>query len=81
MQMEGLHIWCAYQMAWMHQQKRGPANSWTYPASSDVLTECGLQTIEEYVQRWRQSITAWVVDRLLFVAYWGGENGYKESWT
>ena len=52
---------------------RGPTNSWTYPASSDVLTECGLQTIEEYVRRRQQSIAAWVVNQPLFAACWEGE--------
>ena len=55
------------------RRKRVPANYWAYPASSGVLTECGLQTIKEYVRRRRQSIAACVVDRPLFVACREGE--------
>ncbi len=73
MWLEGFYIRCGYRMIWMHTQKCGPTNTWVYPALSGVLMECGLQTIEEYIQHWRQSIVVWVVDRLLFAACWEGE--------
>ena len=64
---------CIYRMARTHTWKRGLANSWVYPALSDVLTECELQTIEEYIRHWCQSIAAWVVDHPLFEVCWEGE--------
>ncbi len=51
MGLEGFHIQCGYQMVQMHMWKHDPTITWVYPASSDILTECGLQNIKEYVRR------------------------------
>jgi hypothetical protein len=40
-------------MAKQHKPLRGPGNQWIYPKSGDVLKECGLRTIVEYIAiRW-----------------------------
>ncbi len=70
---EGFHIQCGYWMAQTHTRKRIPTNSWVHPAPSDVLTEYGLQIIEECARRWRQLIAVRVVDHLLFAACREGE--------
>ena len=71
--LEGFHIRCAYRMSRRHRPKRGPGGIWAYPASSDVLEECGLLTVAEYILRRRETIAAWVVDRPLLAACRDGE--------
>ncbi len=47
--LEGFHIRAAWRMAWRHKPRRGPWKEWVHPKSEDVLTECGIKTIVEYV--------------------------------
>ena len=47
--LEGFHICAAYLMAVRHKLRRGPGNRWIYPKSTDVLEECGMSTLEEYI--------------------------------
>jgi len=47
--LEGFHIRAAYRMAVRHKPRRGPGNRWIYPKSKDVLEECGMNTLEEYI--------------------------------
>jgi hypothetical protein len=47
--LEGFHIHVAYRMAWEHQRRRGANRIWVYPKLADVLEECGMQTIAEYI--------------------------------
>jgi hypothetical protein len=40
-------------MAKKHRPVQGTNGVWIYPSSKDVLKECGLHTIEEYIcKRW-----------------------------
>ena len=55
-------------MAKRFRPKRGLGSSWDYPQSAGVLEECGLYTIERYVWRLRQSIVAYVMNRLILAA-------------
>ena len=64
--LEGFHIRAAYKMAKQHVPRRGPGRQWTYPKSEDVLEECGLRTIGEYIQKRRDTIAAYVVGRSIF---------------
>jgi hypothetical protein len=48
--LEGFHIRAAYQMAKMHKPQWGLRNEWTYPRLEDVLKECGMKTMAEYIQ-------------------------------
>jgi hypothetical protein len=64
--LEGFHIRAAYKMAKQHVPRRGPDRRWTYPKSEDVLEECGLRTIGEYIQKRRDTIAAYVVERSIF---------------
>ena len=70
--LEGFHIRAAWRMAREHRPRRGPRGTWVYPRSDDVLREVGLQTMEAYLKRRRQTIVAWVVDRPLHAACKGG---------
>jgi hypothetical protein len=36
-------------MAREHKPKSGPGNVWIYPRSEDVLKECGMKIMEEYI--------------------------------
>ena len=64
--LEGFHIRAAYKMAKENVPRRGPDRRWEYPKSEDVLKECGLQTIGEYIKVRRDTIAAYVVDRSIF---------------
>ena len=66
--LEGFHIRAAWRMTTEHRPRRGPGRTWVYPSSNDVLQEVGLQTMEAYITRRRQTIVAWVVDRPLYAA-------------
>jgi hypothetical protein len=47
-------------MAKTHKLRRGLQNEWIYPRSEDVLKECGMKTMAEYLQiRW-QTIPVYV---------------------
>ncbi len=53
-------------MAKEHVPKRGPDRTWTYPKLEDVLEECGLKTISEYIKVQGDTIAAYGVDRSIF---------------
>ena len=61
--LEGFHIRAAYRMAKNHKPRRGPGKQWVYPKSGEVLKECGLRTIEEYIDIRRQTIAVYVATR------------------
>ena len=60
-------------MAKANKPKQGTDGTWVYPRTKDILEECGLYKIEEYVRRRRQTIVAYVVDWLLLAACREGE--------
>ena len=47
--LEGFHICAAYRMAKKNKPCWGAGNQWKHPWSGDVLKECGLLTIAEYI--------------------------------
>jgi hypothetical protein len=47
-------------MVKMHTPKRGPGRVWIYPRLADVLQECRLKTIEEYIGIQWQTIAVYV---------------------
>jgi hypothetical protein len=50
-------------MVKMHKPRQGPRNEWIYPRLEDVLKECGMKTMVEYVQIRQQTITVYVAIR------------------
>ena len=60
--LEGFHIHAAYRMAKEHVPRRGPHQQWVYPPSDKVLEECGIHTIEHYIDVRRETIAKYVVD-------------------
>ncbi len=70
--LEGFHIRAAYRMAKTNKPKRGPGNVWEYPRSADVLKECGMKTMEDYIRICRQTIATYVATRpILAECRWG----------
>ena len=61
--LEGFHIRAAYRMAQKHKPRRGPNQVWVYPATCDVLKECGMHSIAHYIGVRRETIFQYVVDR------------------
>ena len=61
--LEGFHIRAAYRMAKRNRPRRGPGHQWVYPKSEDVLEECGMHTIGEYIDVRRQTIAMYVATR------------------
>ncbi len=58
--LEGFHTRAAYRRAKKNRPKRGPNREWIYPRSEDVLKECGMKTMEEYILARRQTIAVYV---------------------
>ena len=63
--LKGFHNKCARYIAGEHIQQR-PNGEWIYPDSKKILTTCGLFTIEDYIQRRKDTVTAFVVSRDIF---------------
>ncbi len=76
--LEGFHIRAAWRMAKMHKPRRGPQNEWVYPRLEDVLQECGMKTIAEYVQIRQQMITVYVATRPILQECRQGEQQREE---
>ncbi len=71
--LEGFHIRAAYRMAVRHKPRRGSGHGWIYPKSKDVLEECGMSTLEEYITvRW-QTIAVYVAARPILTECRQGE--------
>ena len=64
--LEGFHICAAYRMAKEHVPWCRPLQQWVYPPSDKVLEECGMHTIEHYINVRRESIAKYVVDRSIY---------------
>jgi hypothetical protein len=43
-----------------HKPRQGPQNEWVYPRLEDVLKECGMKTMAEYVQILWQTIAVYL---------------------
>jgi hypothetical protein len=61
--LEGFHVRTAYRMAKKNKPKRGPNREWIYPRSEDVLKECEMKMMEEYILACRQTIAMCVATR------------------
>ncbi len=47
--LKGFHIHVVYQMAKEYVPSQGPHSQWIYPSSDKVLEECGMHTIQHYI--------------------------------
>jgi hypothetical protein len=71
--LEGFHIRAAYRMAKKHKPRRGPNQVWVYPATKDVLKECGMISVAHYIGVRRETIFQYVVDRPIYASCTEGE--------
>ena len=56
-----------------NKPKHGPGNMWEYPRSEDVLKECGMKTMEEYIAIWKTTIATYVATRPILAECKRGE--------
>ncbi len=66
-QLEGFHVRAAYKMARKYKPRKGLFGKWEYPLTKDVLVECGLHLVEEYIQSRQTTIATHVVNRPLYL--------------
>jgi hypothetical protein len=71
--LEGFNIRAAYKMVRKYQPKRGADGVWIYPSSKDVLQECSLRTIKDYIRKRRDTIAIYVATRPILEACRQGE--------
>jgi hypothetical protein len=64
--LEGFHIRAAYRMARVHKPSKGLFGNWIYPSTKDVLEECGIHSVKEYINTRRATIAMYVVNRPIF---------------
>ncbi len=57
----------------IHKPKWGPRREWIYPQSEDVLQECKMKTMEEYIQVHWQMIVVYIATRLILDKFRQGE--------
>jgi hypothetical protein len=63
--LEGFHGEAAYHMAQVHRPRRVAGNQSVYPKMPDILEECGMATIQHYIQKRRSTIAIYIADRLI----------------
>ena len=71
--LEGFHLRTACRMAKKHVPWRGPHQQWVYPPSDKVLEECGMHTIQHYIDVRRETIAKYVVDRSILAECQGAD--------
>jgi len=71
--LEGFHIRAAYRMANKHKPQKGLNQVWVYPATEDVLKECGMHSISHYIGVRRATIFQYLVDRPILTTCMEGE--------
>ena len=73
--LEGFHIRvrAAYWMAKKHVPWRGPNQQWVYPPLDKVLEECGMHTIQHYIDVRRETIVKYVVGRSIHAECQGAD--------
>ncbi len=66
--LEGFHIRAAYRMAKKHKPRKGPNHVWVYLATSNVLKECGMNSIAHYIGVRRETT---------FSTWWIGQSTHR----
>ena len=70
-QLEGFHVCAAYKMAWKYKPHKGMFGKWKYPSTKDMLEECGLHSVEEYIQTCYENSNVYGRLRYTLNAGWG----------
>jgi hypothetical protein len=76
--LEGFHIRVAYKMAWEHQPRRGANHIWIYRKLADVLEECRMKTIVEYIHNQCNTIAMYVATQSILEAC--REDKWRRGW-
>ena len=71
--LEGFHTRAAYRMAKENIPRRGANQQWVYLSTDKVLEECGMHTIQHYIDVRRETITKYVVGRSIHVECLGAD--------
>ena len=71
--LKGFPIRAAYWMAKEHVPRQGPNLQWVYPSSEAVLEECGMHTIQHYIDVQRETIAKYVVGRSILAECQGAD--------
>jgi hypothetical protein len=58
----GFHVQAAYCLAQAHWPRWVAGNQCVYPKTSDVLEECGMATMQHYIQKCRAGIAIYIAD-------------------
>ncbi len=74
--LEGFHVQATYRMAQVHWPKWVAGNQWVYPKTSDVLEECGMATMQHYIQKQRATIAIYIADCPILKACQKGERNH-----
>ncbi len=61
--LEGFQIHVVYKLAWKHRPRQGAHHVWIYPKLADVLEECGMWMIAEYIRKQCNTIAVYVATR------------------
>jgi hypothetical protein len=48
--------------------RRVAGNQWVYPQMSDVMEECGMVTMQHYIQKRRATLAIYIADRPILEA-------------
>ncbi len=82
--LEGFHTHAAYRMAKENVPRRGLNQQWVYPPIDKVLEECGMHTIQHYINVRRETIAkynAWEQTKSVFRCLGGGGGSRRCAWT
>jgi hypothetical protein len=60
-------------MAQVHRPKQMAGYRWVYPKMSDVLEECGMETIQHYIQNRRSTVALYIANCSMLEACCQGE--------
>jgi hypothetical protein len=71
--LEGFHIPATYGMARVHKPCKGLFGKWVYPSTKDVLKECGLYPVKDYIDTHRSTIARYAVNQPIFLECKEGE--------
>jgi hypothetical protein len=71
--LEGFHIHAAYRMAQVHKPCKGLFGKWEYPSTKDVLKQCGLHPVKDYIDTRCSTIAMYVVNRPILMECMEGE--------
>jgi hypothetical protein len=71
--LEGFHVQAVYRMAQVHRPKQVAGNRWVYPKMSDILGECGMDTIQHYIQKHWSTIAIYIANCPIVEACCQGE--------